>query len=146
MDPIIAGIVIVLGKYALDKGAEIAPQIGRQALDTVERLFKLVINRISSKGQEGEVIAKGFEKDPKTFDKPLAKMLDTEMRADADFAAKVRKLVDEYDHSVDAHSGGDEYKISIGGSVSGVGVVVGGGKVSAGRDIVGGTKERQEES
>lgn len=141
MDPITVGIVVVLGKYAIDKGAEIAPVIGKQALDVAERLFRFVVDRLSSKGREEEVIAKGFEKDPDVFEKPFAKILDEEMQSDAAFAAEVRRLVNEYNSSVEARKASDEYKIHISGSVSGVGFVVGRGTVSAGGDIVGGSKE-----
>jgi hypothetical protein len=143
MDPVTVAIVVILGKYALDKGAEIAPVIGAQALAVGERLFRFVFDRLTSKGTEKEVIARGFERDPAIFEKPFAKILDEEMRSDARFAAEVHKLVDEYNRSVEAHSGGDEYKIRVGGAVTGTGFVVGSGTVSAGRDIVGGNKKTQ---
>jgi hypothetical protein len=138
VDPISDAIVVVLGKYAIDKGAEIAPRVGRHAVETAERLFKLVMDRLSSKGGEGEVIASGFEREPDVFAKPFARVLDHEIESDPVFAAQVYKLVDGYNQAVDAHSGADEYKISIKGPVSGVGFVVGSGTVSAGGDIVGG--------
>ena len=45
MDPITTSIVMVLGKYALDKGGELAQEVGPQALEAAKEMFSLALNR-----------------------------------------------------------------------------------------------------
>ena len=56
LDPLTASIVVILGKYALDKGLELGKEVGPQALDAAAKMFKLVLERIGKK--KPEVMAK----------------------------------------------------------------------------------------
>jgi hypothetical protein len=103
MDPITSSVVIVLGKYALDKGAELGKEVGPKALKTVKEMFTLVLDRVR-RDPKGQVIAGEFEQDPETYQKPVEKALDAELEADPDFAAQLKNMLAEYEKAAKAHA------------------------------------------
>jgi len=96
MDLISTGIVIVLGKYALDKGTELAKEVGPTALEKAKEMFGMALDKLR-KDPKGEVIAEGYESDPETYAKPMEKELAKAITADAEFAAALKKLMAEYE-------------------------------------------------
>jgi hypothetical protein len=94
MEPIIATIIIILGKYALDQGATMAALIGPKALDTAKEMFRLVIDRISLSKPD---IAAEFSKDPQTYQKSLKKSLQEEAANDDDFNKQLKTLLLNYE-------------------------------------------------
>jgi hypothetical protein len=103
MDPITVAVVTVLGKYALDKGAKLAIEIGPQALETVKEMFGMVLARVREEPR-GEVIAEEFEADPETYEKPLARKVEAATAADAAFARDLRSLYETFAAQAQAHA------------------------------------------
>ena len=135
MDPMIAGIVIVLGKYTVDKLPELIPVITDEIHKTVALLYDLVTDSLAKKGEREATIVYEFQNDPETYEKPFAKLLEQEMNANREFAKQVLDLVSKYDRLVGASS--PEHKITVVGSALGPG-----SSVSAGGDIIGRDKLR----
>ena len=52
MDPLTMSVVVILGKYALDKGLELGREVGPQALQVAKEMLELVLNRIGKKRPE----------------------------------------------------------------------------------------------
>lgn len=142
MDPLAATVVIVLGKYALDKAPEIIPALGAEVSRALGRLFKFVTEHVASKGTREATITEEFASDPETFAKPFAKILEAEILRDPSFAESIRAMIDEYNKAVLTSGLDPSYQVSVGGDLTSVGSVFGSGSVQAGGDIVGGSKNR----
>jgi hypothetical protein len=115
MDPMLTPIVVILGKYALDKGGELAKEVGPKALETAKAMFQTVLERI---GQKKAETAAEFPNDPETYQKPLEKALEAEAQADPDFAAQLKTLLAEYEEAAQAHAAatGKTYQATVKGS------------------------------
>jgi hypothetical protein len=115
MDPITGTIVIVLGKYALDKGVELGKEVGPKALEKAKEMFQVVIDRITQKKPE---TAAEFPNDPETYQKPMEKALDAEIAADPDLAAELKALLAQYEEAAKAHAAatGQTYEALLEGS------------------------------
>ena len=96
MDPLTASVVIILGKYAIDKGASLAKEAGPKAVELAGQLFVTVMSRLRE-SEKTKRYADDYEADPETFEKPVAKALDAEVQADPGFAAKLRDLLSRYE-------------------------------------------------
>ena len=96
MEPITASILIILGKYALDKGVELGKEVGPQALETAKELALKALDKLREK-PTGQVIADAFEEDPETYEKPVAKEVDKAIQEDAAFKAQMEALLVHYD-------------------------------------------------
>lgn len=118
-DPITAGIIVVLSKYAIDQGAELIKEVGPTAAKKAGELLKTALVHLRGSAK-GEVVADGFEEDPETYEKPLAKEMETAVQADPDFAAQLDKLWAEYQEAAQAYSGGTSYQATVegGGAVA----------------------------
>jgi hypothetical protein len=113
MNPLTLSIVVILGKYALDKGLELGQKVGPQALETAANMFKLVLDRIAKKRPE---TAAEFPSDPETYEKPLQQALDKEL-VDQTFAAKLAELLERYERAAALHanSAGVSYRAVVRG-------------------------------
>lgn len=133
-DPIAAAIVTILGKYVVDKGVELAKEVGPKAVAKAADLAKAAFARLR-KEPKGEVVADGFEEDPETYQKPLEKELEAAVQADPDFAAELKALLAGYEEAAGS------YKASLTGSgaiAQGPGAkAVGEGGVIAEGDVAG---------
>ena len=142
MDPIITPIVMILGKYALDKGVELAKEVGPTALEKAKEMFGMVLERVGRKKPE---TAAEFPEAPETYQKPLEQALDAEVAADAEFAARLKGLLAQYEQVAQAHAAamGTVYEARLEGSgaiAQGPGAVAAGaGGVAVGGDVRGGT-------
>ncbi len=140
MDPIITPIVLILGKYALDKGVELGKEVGPKALDTAKDMFKLVLERIGAKKPE---TAAEFSKDPETYQKPVEKALDDEARTDLKFAEQLKALLAQYEKAAKEHAAatGTTYSATLvgdGAIAQGPGAVAAGkGGVAVGGNVTG---------
>ena len=130
MDPFITPIVLVLGKYALDKGAELGKEVGPQALEKVKEMFGLALDRLRRE-PAGEVIAGEFEKDPQTYQKPVEKALATTIQADPALATQLKDLLAQYEAAAREHAAatGTSYRATLTGSGA---IAQGPGAVAAG--------------
>lgn len=139
MDPVIAGIVGVLGKYALDQAGELAKVVGKKALEKLGELFRFVVDRLMAKGPTSAAVVDEFKRDPDTYHKPMVKLVREEMEADQGFAEAVAELAADYNEALlSATDGAASLRVS--GDLTSVASVFGGGSVSAGGDIIGGSK------
>jgi len=103
LDPITTGIIVVLGKYALDKGAELGKEVGPKALETAKEAFMAVFTSLRT-NPASKVIADEYEKDPETYAKPLEKKLDEAVKNDAAFKSQIETLLKRYDEEASAHA------------------------------------------
>lgn len=103
LDPVTTGIIIVLGKYALDKGTELGKEVGPKALEVAKELFTITLDRLR-RDPAGQVIADEYEADPETYEKPLQKKLDEAVKAEAQFKAQVEALLKQFDEAAAAHA------------------------------------------
>jgi len=143
MDPLITPIVVILGKYALDKGLELGKEIGPTALETAKEMFTTVLDRLR-KGPKGD-IAEGFKEDPETYEKPVEKELAKEVEADPAFAAQLQALLEQYEEAAKgyAESTGRVYQATVSGSgavAQDHGVAAGAGGVAVRGDVHGGVR------
>ena len=142
MEPLTASIVVILGKYALDKGVELGKEVGPKALDTAKEMFSTVLDRLR-RNPTGQVIAQGFEEAPEIYEKPVGKELEKEVEADPEFATQLQDLLDKYEEAAKEHAAatGTVYKATVKGSgavAQDHSVVTGAGGVAVGRDVRGG--------
>jgi hypothetical protein len=144
MDPVITPIVLILGKYALDKGVELGKEVGPKALETAREMFGLTLDHLR-KNPKGEVIASEFEKDPDTYQKPMEKVLAETAQADMDFVAQLKDLLAKYEEAAREHTAamGTTYQATLKGSgaiAQGEGAVAAGERgVAVGRNVTGST-------
>ena len=113
MDPLTASISIILGKYALDKGLELAKEVGPKALDVAKEMYQTTLDHLR-KDPAGEVIAGEFEKTPEVYQKPVEQKLDEAVKADPDFAALLKELKAAYDAAAKEHAG-SSYQAALSG-------------------------------
>lgn len=94
MDPLITPIVVLLGKYAIDKGIALAREVGPKAVEKAGELFALALDRL--RRDKGDAIAGEFERDPDTYHKPVEKALSEAAQLDPNFAAQLKSLFEQY--------------------------------------------------
>jgi hypothetical protein len=141
MDPLTMSVVVILGKYALDKGLELGREVGPKALEVAKEMFGLVLERI---GKVRPETAAEFPKDPATYEKPMQSALDAEVSADPDFAAGLKELLAQYEQAAVEHGAvtGMAYRATLHGDgaiAQGPGAVAAGkGGIAVGRDVQGG--------
>lgn len=92
MELIVAQVVGILGKYAVDRGAELFQQAGRAAADAAGELFTTVMNRLKSDPTEAKT-AERFEEQPDDFAKGVEAALAELVEKDEAFAAQLRTLM-----------------------------------------------------
>lgn len=144
MDPFTAAVVTVLGKYAIDKGATLLKEAGQAAADASARLFHKVMERLKADPVEAKNVER-FEKNPEGYKQPIADAVEEQIKADPDFAAQLKALLEEIERAertagmsmmtshVTARASTDSLaigSISIGGSVGG-GIEIQGGSPTA---------------
>lgn len=121
IDPVTTGIIVVLGKYALDKGAELGKEVGPKALETAKEIFTTALDRLR-RDPKGEVVADGYAEDPETYEKPAVKELDKIVSDDAAFKEQMTTLLTQFDAAAAAHAlaTGDTYTAVLegGGAVA----------------------------
>jgi len=145
MDPIITPIVIVLGKYALDKGVELAKEVGPKALETAKEMFTVALDRLR-RSPDGKFVADKFEESPETYQKPLEEEIVKAVQADPDFVAQLKALLAQYEEAAREHAAesGTSYQATVIGSgaiAQGEGAVAAGaGGIAVGGDVRGGIR------
>ena len=102
MDPLVASIVVILGKYGMDKGVELGKEVGPKALDAAREMFTTALDYLRS-DPKGAVIVEGFEEDPETYEKPVKKQLAEAIEEDPEFKAKLESLLAQFEADAEAH-------------------------------------------
>ncbi len=161
MDPLTTAIMTVLGKFAVDKGAGIAKEVGEAAAKAAGQLFDKVMGKLKD-DQRFSWLTDLFEKDPKTYEAPVAKAVEEQVKTDSNFAAELDKLVEQFkqaggtslvasgitatasDHSTAVGSiqvGGNAGNINVGNTTTNRdgGVNISGGTITG--DVVGRDKK-----
>ena len=109
MEPIITPIVVILGKYALDKGVELGKEVGPKALETAKEMFAMILDRIGKKKPE---MATDFSEDPEIYQKPMEKAVAAEADVDPKFKAELEELLKAYEAAA------TEYKQTVGQAIT----------------------------
>jgi lipopolysaccharide biosynthesis regulator YciM len=130
-----------LGKYALDKGAELGKEVGPKALETAREMFESALDRLR-RDPKGEVIAGEFEQDPETYQKPVEKALTAEVQNAPVFAEQLKTLLARYEEEAETYAAaqGRMYKATVKGSgaiAQDHSVGAGAGGVAVGGDVHG---------
>ncbi len=142
MDPLTSSIVVILGKYALDKGTELGKEVGPKALGTAKEMFGMVLERI--KGTDPRTAQK-FPDNPGGYKAPLADVLDETLQADPDLAAQLKGMLDSYKEAAQVYAAttGDSYHAEVhgDGAIAQAGsVAAGAGGVAVSGDVEGGIR------
>ena len=96
MDPIVTAIGIILGKYAIDKGATLLKEGGEAVAKAAGNLFTKIITRLKSDPSEAKN-AERFEQNPEAFKPAIEAAVADQMQADPNFAAELKALVASFD-------------------------------------------------
>jgi hypothetical protein len=139
MDPITSSIVIVLGKYALDKTEELVKEVGPKALETAKEMFQTVLERV--KRVDPRTVEK-FPENPEGYNAPLTDALNEVMKTDPGFAAQLKALLEQYEKAAQEHAAatGTSYQATVAGSgviAQDHSAVAETGGVAVGRDVGG---------
>ncbi|MCP4543649.1 MAG: hypothetical protein GY832_41580 [Chloroflexi bacterium] len=128
MDPFITTIIVILGKYALDKGVELGTKVGPKALDTAKEMFQIVMERV--KGVDPRTAEK-YPENPQGYQAPVKDILADIVQANAEFAAQLKTLLAQYDKEAQANAveTGTTYEALLDGSGA---IAQGKGAVAAG--------------
>ncbi|CAG1005902.1 hypothetical protein PHYC_03273 [Phycisphaerales bacterium] len=135
-----SAIVAALVNYSLRAAWQVVPKIGESAYRLLTLLNKTILDHVASRGESGAVLADEFRKDPRTYESPMAKLVAAALADDEGLAKEVKRIIGEYNRAVSPGQDGDNHRIDVSGRINAVGSAFGGGSVSAGGDIVGGSK------
>jgi hypothetical protein len=153
MGPFVTPIVLILGKYALDKGVELGKEVGPKALETAKEMFGMVLQRVK---QVDPRTAQKYPENPKGYTAPMTDALSEILQAEPDFAAKLKELLTKYDTAAKEHATatGKSYQAILTGSgavaqdgsvAAGAGGVAVGGNVEGGIRLGGRQPDKDEE-
>jgi len=143
MDIIVTAIATILGKYAIDKGATLLREGGEAVVKAAGNLFMKVMTRLKADPSEAKN-AERFEQNPEAFKPAVEAAVADQMKADPNFAAELKKLLEDFDQAqktagVTIVNTGSGAVATQGGVAAGAGGVAVGGNVSGG--IVMGNKQ-----
>jgi hypothetical protein len=95
MELVVAEVMAVLGKFAIDKGKQLLTDAGEAAVAAARELFETVVDRL--KGDPAtEVIGEGYEADPAGYQKPATDQVAKAAEADPAFASQLQALLDAF--------------------------------------------------
>jgi hypothetical protein len=104
MHPIVVTVVTILGKYTIDKGVELAKEIGPKAGEVAAQLFQKVVDRFSKNPADAKNLER-FEKKPEDYKAPVGDALEEYLK-DPAFAAEIKQLLAQYQAAVPAGAPG----------------------------------------
>jgi hypothetical protein len=94
-DSLTVSVMIVLSKFALDKGENLVKDVGPDATEKAAELFYKTLARLGREAG-GEFVANEFEKKPAVYEKPFAEILAAVVQTDPNWANQLQKLLVEY--------------------------------------------------
>lgn len=95
-DPWTAYVMMVLGKYAIDKGATLTKEVGPQATEKAGMMLQKALTYLR-RNPKGEIVADEFEEDPDACAKLMEKKLDELLQANADLKTELAALLTQYE-------------------------------------------------
>jgi hypothetical protein len=116
-DPLTASVIIILGKYVVDKGVELAREVGPAAAEKARELFRTTLDYLR-RDPGTTVIVDRYEQDPVRAEPLLEVDLQTAVQADSDFAKQLQVLLTQYETAAKTHAAttGTTYKATVKGS------------------------------
>lgn len=102
-DPLTTSVMMVLGKYAVDKGVTLLKEVGPQAVEKAGALFKKALESLR-RDPKGEMVADEYEADPKAAAGLLEKKLDAALQANANLKTELAALLAQYETAAKAHT------------------------------------------
>ena len=93
MELIVSQVVGVLAAYAADRGAQLAKEGGKAAVDAAERLFRKVIDRLRADPAEAKN-AERFETNPEGYRAPIEDALRAKVEQDPAFGDELGQLLE----------------------------------------------------
>jgi len=105
LDPITitTGIAVVLGKYALDKGAELGKEVGPKALETAKEMFVAALEKLR-RTPDGTFVAGKYEEKPEAYEGAMEDELGKVVAEDAAFKSQMETLLKQYDTQAADHA------------------------------------------
>ncbi len=128
MDPLTTTIMTVLGKYAIDKGAALAKEVGQVAAEAAGKLFTKVMARLRADPGEAKN-AERYEKDPRTFEAPVAAAVDEQIKADPNFAKELQHLVEQFKQAGGTSLVASNISVNASNNSNAIGAIQAGGNV-----------------
>lgn len=101
MEIVVAEVVAILGRYAIDKGEALLKDAGQAAADAARNLYDTVIARLKD-DPATKVIAEGFETKPDGYQQPVEDALQKKVDADPALAAQLQALMESLKHATPA--------------------------------------------
>ncbi len=101
MESLTAGLMVVLGKYAMDKGIELTEKYGPVVAKKARILVLTVLDKLRKTGN-GAFVADNYQKDPIVYEKPMETELTKLIAQDSTFASKLEQLLKDYHSAIDA--------------------------------------------
>lgn len=93
MELVVAEVVSILGKYAIDKGQGLLREASQAAADAARILYETVMAKLRD-DPATTVIADGFETKPDGYTQPVQDALQSKVDADPALAAQLRELME----------------------------------------------------
>jgi hypothetical protein len=109
MELVVAEVMAVLGKFAIDKGKQLLTEAGEAAVAAARDLFDSVVDRLKGDAAT-EVIGEGYEKDPAGYAKPAADQVAKAAEADPAFATQLQELLEAFKSATPAET----YRLIVG--------------------------------
>jgi hypothetical protein len=109
--------MIILGKYALDKGVELGQAFGPEALKTAKEIYGMTLDYLR-RDPKAEIIVEEYEEDPAAAEKLLEKKLAGTLETNPDLVAKLKELIAQYDQQAQEHAAasGTQYQALLSGT------------------------------
>ena len=99
IDPLTMVVVDILGKYVIDKGATLLKEVGQSAAQAASLLFEKAMARLKADPAEARNVER-FEQNPEGYRTPVAEAIAEKVKNDADFAAQLTALLEDYEKAV----------------------------------------------
>lgn len=95
MDPVTASIFVILGKYALDKGAVLVKESGPVAKQVAGTLFDKVVGYFKEK-DDTKVLAEGYEQKPSGYEESMKDQVADALKLDEAFKKELEALIAQF--------------------------------------------------
>lgn len=94
MDPTVAAVIAIIGKYSIDKGVELLKEAGPKAVEVAEKLLQKVADSLRKNPGDIQNLER-FKEKPDVYQAPVADAISEQMK-DTAFASEIEDLLKQY--------------------------------------------------